>query len=41
MTIDMKSIHDIDRTLVMIEKVKETPKKYPRKAGTPSKEPIK
>ena len=32
---------DIDRTLVMIEKVKETPKKYPRKAGTPSKEPIK
>ena len=32
---------DIDRTLVVIEKVKETPKKYPRKAGTPSKEPIK
>ena len=32
---------DIDRTLVVIEKVKETPKKYPRKAGMPSKEPIK
>ena len=25
----------------LIEKIKETPKKYPRKAGTPSKEPIK
>ena len=32
---------DIDRTLVVIGKVKETPKKYPRKAGTPSKEPIR
>ena len=29
---------DMDRTLVMIKKVKGTPKKYPRKAGTPTKE---
>ncbi len=32
---------DVDRVFVNIEKVKTTPKKYPRKAGTPSKEPIK
>lgn len=32
---------DIERSLVMIEKVKATPKLYPRKAGLPSKEPIK
>lgn len=32
---------DIKRTLVIIDKIKDTPKKYPRKAGTPSKEPIK
>lgn len=31
---------DIARTLVVIEKVKETPKKYPRKAGLPTAEPI-
>lgn len=31
---------DIHRTFVMIEKVKKTPKTYPRKAGTPSKTPI-
>lgn len=31
---------DIERTFVVIEKVKQTPKKYPRKAGLPSKEPI-
>lgn len=30
----------ITRKIVIIRKVKETPKKYPRKAGTPSKEPI-
>ena len=29
-----------DRTLVLIRKDGETPKKYPRKAGLPSKEPI-
>lgn len=31
---------DIYRNLYMIEKVKETNKKYPRKAGLPSKEPL-
>jgi len=32
---------DIKRNLLLIRKVKSTPKKYPRKAGTPAKEPIK
>lgn len=31
---------DIYRNLVVIEKIKETPKKYPRKAGLPGKEPL-
>lgn len=31
---------DIGRTIVFIRKVKNTPKQYPRKAGTPSKKPI-
>jgi len=31
---------DIKRKLIVIKKIKETPKKYPRKAGTPAKEPI-
>ena len=31
---------DITRKIVIIKKIKETPKKYPRKAGMPSKEPI-
>jgi 16S rRNA (guanine527-N7)-methyltransferase len=31
---------DIYRNLVKIKKVKPTPKKYPRKAGLPSKEPL-
>lgn len=31
---------DIERTFVVIGKVKQTPSKYPRKAGLPSKEPI-
>lgn len=31
---------DIYRNLFVIDKVKETPKKYPRKAGTPAKEPL-
>lgn len=31
---------DIERTLVIIKKEKETAKKYPRSAGKPSKEPI-
>lgn len=32
---------DIYRNLFVIEKVKETPKRYPRKAGLPAKEPLK
>ncbi len=31
---------DIERKIIIIKKIKETPKKYPRKAGTPSKEPL-
>lgn len=32
---------DIGRTIIIIRKNKQTPSKYPRKPGTPSKEPIK
>ena len=32
---------DLRRALVCIKKVKDTPKKYPRKAGTPEKLPLK
>ncbi|AWI07484.1 16S rRNA (guanine(527)-N(7))-methyltransferase RsmG [Clostridium drakei] len=32
---------DLDHNLVIIEKIKETPKAYPRKAGTASKKPLK
>lgn len=32
---------DIERSFVFIEKIKHTPKAYPRKAGTASKEPIR
>ena len=32
---------DIGRTVIIIKKDKQTPNKYPRKPGTPSKEPIK
>lgn len=31
---------DVIRKIVIIEKIKETEKKYPRKAGKPSKEPL-
>lgn len=31
---------DFNRTFVIIEKVNETPNKYPRKAGTPVKQPL-
>lgn len=33
--------NDISRNIISILKVKSTPSKYPRKAGTPGKEPIK
>lgn len=32
---------DIERSFVIIDKIKDTPKGYPRKAGTAGKEPIK
>ena len=31
---------DMERSLVCIQKIKPTPKKYPRAAGKPLKEPI-
>lgn len=31
---------DISRSIIVIKKIKTTPAKYPRKAGTPGKEPI-
>lgn len=31
---------DIKRNIIIMKKIKNTPKKYPRKPGTPSKEPI-
>lgn len=31
----------IDHKIVVIKKIKNTPSKYPRKAGTPAKEPLK
>ena len=30
----------IERNIVAIKKEKQTPSKYPRKAGTPSKQPL-
>lgn len=32
---------DINRNIIIIRKIKETPRKYPRKPGTPSKDPIR
>lgn len=31
---------DEERTLVLVEKIKTTPKKYPRQAGTPRRKPL-
>ncbi|MCG8539356.1 MAG: 16S rRNA (guanine(527)-N(7))-methyltransferase RsmG [Clostridia bacterium] len=40
-TIEVKlPFTDIEHTLVIIKKIRLTPKKYPRKAGTPSKKPL-
>ena len=33
--------YDLDHRILMIKKVKKTLTKYPRKAGTPAKEPLK
>lgn len=30
-----------ERSIITIDKIKQTPKKYPRKAGTPNKQPLK
>lgn len=30
-----------ERSIIMIKKMKATPKRYPRKAGTPNRNPIK
>ena len=32
---------DSDRYIMMIDKIRKTPKKYPRKPGTPNKSPLK
>lgn len=32
---------DEERTLILIKKIKQTPKKYPRQAGAPRRKPIK
>ena len=32
---------DMERNIVVLRKIKSTPNKYPRKAGTPAKQPIK
>ena len=29
-----------ERTLILVKKIKQTPKKYPRQAGTPRRKPI-
>ena len=34
-------IKDMGRSFVVIDKISSTPNKYPRKAGLPSKEPLK
>lgn len=34
------SLGDSGRAFVVIDKIKKTPKRYPRKAGTPAKEPL-
>ena len=38
--VDSFSLLENERSLVVIEKKKTTPKKYPRKAGLPKKEPL-
>ncbi|GLB47258.1 ribosomal RNA small subunit methyltransferase G [Philodulcilactobacillus myokoensis] len=37
--LQLPSSHD-DRHIVVVKKIKKTPKTYPRKAGTPNKKPI-
>jgi 16S rRNA (guanine527-N7)-methyltransferase len=37
---DMFELYEMGRSIVLIRKVNSTPKIYPRKAGTPSKNPL-
>ena len=37
---DMFELYEMGRSIVLIRKVNSTPKRYPRKAGTPSKNPL-
>src|SRR5699024_11818621 len=34
------TIEESSRSILIIDKIKKTPKKYPRKAGTPQKSPL-
>lgn len=38
--IESVELDGYDHNIVVIEKIKDTPAKYPRKAGTPAKEPL-
>ncbi|HVI39791.1 MAG TPA: RsmG family class I SAM-dependent methyltransferase, partial [Anaerovoracaceae bacterium] len=40
MSLNIKG-YDLDHRIIFIKKVKKTLSKYPRKAGTPAKEPLK
>ena len=40
-TEDQLPVELADRRYILIQKTKETPNKYPRKAGKPAKNPIK
>lgn len=33
-------LYDMKRSIILVKKIKETPKEYPRKAGLPSKKPL-
>ena len=37
---DVFDLYDFKRSIVQIKKIKKTPMQYPRKAGTPSKNPL-
>ncbi len=39
-TINLKLEGEMERNIIIIEKIKETSSKYPRKPGTPSKQPL-
>jgi 16S rRNA (guanine527-N7)-methyltransferase len=39
-SVDKFTLGESGRAFVVIEKIKKTPKQYPRKAGTPAKEPL-